>query len=273
MLQTANNTNVFYACFVGACLLVYYKLEAPKNAEYDYMLTLSAGLQALGFFMLARDTSASAAEGLSEKMLWAFIIAHTTRLSTTFWGEGYIPEDNTGDVFLFQGLEASGVLLCVFQVMRLSAVRSTQDVGQGIERWHQVIAMCGVSAVLAYFTKSTGHDDYWADLSWMFATWLEAFALLPQVHLLFSGAGIVDEAAAHFAGLTLASSLVILAFWVRMTHDRYREYENEAGDHRFFIAVLVACGIRVALCGGYAYLFSKQTKNKANYELCAHDEL
>ena len=26
-------------------------------------------------------------EGLSEKALWAFFIAHVTRLSTTFWGE------------------------------------------------------------------------------------------------------------------------------------------------------------------------------------------
>ena len=55
--------------------------------------------------------------------------------------------------------------IVVFQVMRLTAVRSSQDVGQGIERWSQVIGMCGVSALLAYFTKSTGHDDYWADLS------------------------------------------------------------------------------------------------------------
>lgn len=95
----------------------------------------------------------------------AFIIAHVTRISTTVWGEGYIPEDNTGDVYLYQGLELMGVAIVVFQVMRLTAVRSSQDVGQGIERWSQVIAMCAVSAILAYFTKSTGHDDYWADLS------------------------------------------------------------------------------------------------------------
>ena len=113
----------------------------------------------------------------------AFIIAHVTRISTTVWGEGYIPEeslrglqhcslhvvsnvcgqDNTGDVFLYQGLELLGVLVVVFQakhlpimsclpvnewqtgvalqVMRLSAVRNSQDVGQGIERWSQLIGM------------------------------------------------------------------------------------------------------------------------------------
>ena len=36
----------------------------------------------------------------------------------------------------------------------------------------------------------------------MFSTWLEAFALAPQVYLLVTGACYVDESAAHFAGLT-----------------------------------------------------------------------
>ena len=36
----------------------------------DYWLTLAAGLQVLGFAMLAMDTTSSAAEGLSEKTLW-----------------------------------------------------------------------------------------------------------------------------------------------------------------------------------------------------------
>lgn len=263
---------ILYGGFALICLLVYYKLEAPANAAYDYWLTLAAGLQVLGFAMLAMDTSSSAAEGLSEKTLWAFIIAHVTRISTTVWGEGYIPEDNTGDVFLYQGLELLGVAIVVFQVMRLTAVRSTQDVGQGIERWSQVIAMCAVSAVLAYFTKSTGHDDYWADLSWMFSTWLEAFALGPQVYLLVTGACYVDESAAHFAGLTLGSAVVFTAFWGRVTKDRYREFDQD-GDHTFFHAILTACFIRVALCTTYVYLFTKQTKKRPDYELCAHDEL
>ena len=75
-------------------------------------------------------------------------------------------EDNTGDVFLYQGLELLGVLVVTFQagssgmcrdvcrfvkiwllqVMRLSAVRSSQDVGQGIERWSQLIGMRSLAA-------------------------------------------------------------------------------------------------------------------------------
>merc|ERR1712039_721519 len=52
-----------------------------------------------------------------------------------------------------------------------------------------------------------GHNDWFADLSWMFSVWLEAFALLPQVWLL-TKASQVDETAVHFASLTLGASPV-----------------------------------------------------------------
>eukprot|EP00931_Biecheleriopsis_adriatica_P109127 TRINITY_DN83395_c0_g1_i1.p1 TRINITY_DN83395_c0_g1~~TRINITY_DN83395_c0_g1_i1.p1 ORF type:complete len:270 (+),score=54.53 TRINITY_DN83395_c0_g1_i1:80-889(+) len=264
---------VLYGGFALACLLVYYKLEAPQNAAYDYWLTLAAGLQTLGFVRLTMDTSSSAVEGLSEKTLWAFVVAHVTRISTTIWGEGYIPEDNTGDVFLYQGLEVASVLMLIFQVMRLSAVRSSQDVGQGVERWSQLIVMCGLSAVLAFYTKSTGHDDYWADLSWMFAIWLEAFALGPQVHLLYTGASRVDESAQHFAGLTLASAVVHAAFWGRVAHDRWQDFEKEGAYNNFFMGITVACLLKVGMCGAYFVLFNKTVGRKPDYELCAADEL
>eukprot|EP00930_Biecheleria_cincta_P039236 TRINITY_DN26994_c0_g1_i1.p1 TRINITY_DN26994_c0_g1~~TRINITY_DN26994_c0_g1_i1.p1 ORF type:complete len:269 (+),score=53.91 TRINITY_DN26994_c0_g1_i1:92-898(+) len=267
-----NSMQLLYGGFALACLLVYYKLEAPPNALYDYWLTLAAGLQCMAFARLAIDSTDSAAEGLSEKTLWAFVIAHVTRISTTVWGEGYIPEDNTGDVYLYQGLELGAVILVIFQVMRMGAVRSGHDVGQGMERWTQLIGMVALAAVLAYFTKSTGHDDYWADLLWMFSTWMDCFALAPQVHLLATGASKVDESATHFAGLTLASSIVFGAFWFRVSYDRYQDFERE-GALIFFKAIVFASALRVALCATYFYLFKGVLKKKPDYELCAADEL
>lgn len=253
--------------------MVYNFLQAPENAAYDYWLTLSAGLQALAFAVLAVDTRSSVAEGLSEKTLWAFVIAHVTRISTTFWGEGYVPEDNTGDVYLYQILELVGVLLVLFQIMRLSAIRNVHDVGQGIERWSLVIGMVGVATVLAFFTKSTGHNDYYADLSWMFSVWMEAMALSPQVHLLFTGASKVDESATHFAGLTLAAALIFAAFWGRVARDRFAEFAKE-GEHYFFYGICLAALIRVGLCSAYFVLFKKSTsKSKTEYELCSSEEL
>merc|ERR1719480_658937 len=125
-------------------------LETKSTGAYDYMLTLSAGFQAIAFAILVFDTASHVGEGLSTKMLWAFFIAHVARLSTTFWGPGYIPEDNTSDVYLYQVLELTGCLMLGYKIMMLSAARSTHDVGQGLERWSMLIAMAALALVLAY---------------------------------------------------------------------------------------------------------------------------
>merc|ERR1712039_498210 len=148
--------------------------------------------------------------------------------------------------------------------------RTQMDVGQGVERWSMLIGMNAVALVLAYKTKSTGHNDYFADLSWMFSVWLESFALAPQVHLLVnSPRSVVDDSALHFAGLTLAAALAFAFFWGRNTRDHYEELQKE-GDHGFFYAIVVAGVIRVALCSAYFYLFMKAApgkgKNGPEYE-------
>lgn len=265
-----------YALFFVGCITIFKTLRARSTGEYDYLLTLSASLQALAFALLVLESKSSVGEGLSEKSLWAFFIAHLTRISTTFWGEGYVPEDNTADVYLYQLMELAGVLLVTFKVLHLNTVRTIQDVGQGMERWSMLIGQAAASIVLAYLTKSTGHNDYFADLSWMFSVWFEAFALAPQVYLLLTVSHRnIDESAAHFAGLTLISALVFAGFWYRIARDHYSEYEKE-GAHLFFWGVLGAAFIRVMLCSVYVYLFTRNTSGSKGrgpeYELCAQDE-
>lgn len=270
-------TSALYGCFLVGCVVIYRSLQAKATGTYDYVLTLSAGLQALAFALLVCDARSQVAEGLSEKALWAFFIAHVTRLSTTFWGEGYVPEDNTGDVYLYQLLELSGVVLLSCKLLNMATLRTMHDVGQGIERWTMLIGMVSVSIVLAWMTKSTGHNDYFADLSWMFSVWLEAFALLPQVQLLF-GATQVDESAVHFAGVTLAASLAFGAFWWKNALDKYTDFMQE-GYHGFLYGIVLAAVVRVSLCAVYFYLFVKTSKafagvlkTKGEYELCAQDD-
>merc|ERR1719401_1341586 len=131
------------------------------------MLTLSASLQALAFGLLALESKNAVGEGLSEKTLWAFFIAHVTRLSTTVYGEGYVPEDNTADVYLYQILELTGVLVLTFQLLKISATRTMHEAAQ--ESWNMLIISGVVSLVMAWFTRSTGHNDLLADVSWMFS--------------------------------------------------------------------------------------------------------
>lgn len=274
MIRERPRAAALYAAFFIGVVTIWKTLQARATGQYDYILTLSAALQSLAFGLLVFDTKSTVAEGLSEKTLWAFFIAHVTRLSTTFWGDGYIPEDNTSDVYLYQSLELSGVLMLGYELLKLQTVRNIHDVGQGMERWTMLGGMVGVALILGWKTKSTGHGDYFADISWMFSVWLEAFALGPQVMLLINK-GFVDESAMHFVGFTLMASLTFAFFWLRNSRDHYAEFADY-GEHGFFWAIGTAALIRVGLCGAYGFLFFR-SRNKggrgAEYEMCPHDEL
>jgi len=266
-----------YALFIVGTVIIYRSLQAQATGQYDYVLTLSAGLQALAFALLVLDTRSQVAEGLSEKTLWAFFIAHVSRLSTTFWGEGYVPEDNTSKIFLYQILELSGVVLLAGKLLQMTMLRTMHDVEQGMDRWAMLISMALSAVILGYMTRSTGHNDVLADILWMFSVWLEAFALLPQVQLLWKTSQ-VDESAVHFAGVTLAASLAFAAFWIKNAKDHYASFMQE-GYHSFMYGIVCCAIIRVSLCACYFFLFTRHGKKfkgmlggKVEYELCAQDD-
>jgi len=254
-VQSQPRAAALYTCFGVGCFMMYRMVQAPPSGTYDHLLTLSASVQTLAFCLLVAETRHGVGEGLSEKALWAFFIANVTRLSTTTWGEGYVPEDNTGDVMLYQIMEIVGVLLMGYQLLKLNTLRSIHDVGQGSERWSLVAVMVVAAMGLAVFTKSTGHNDYFADVSWMFSVWLEAFALLPQVMLLKS-ISAVDESMMHFVALTVVASLIWGIFWGRIANERM----SDNRDNIFFWGILSAAAIRSILCATYLYLFV-QAKN------------
>jgi len=241
-----------YVSFIGGLVALYKFMKYEHEYDqHDYILTLTAGFQTLAFAQLNLEMGKDAGEGLSEKMLWAFSIAQIARLSTTVWGEGYVPMDNTADIYLYQIVEVLGVLLIVFQLLKLAMIRNMQDVGQGSERWILVVIMTTVSGGLAYVTKSNAHGDYIADLVWMFSVWLEAFAVIPQVQLLWKHSR-ATESMQHFVALNLVASMSFVVFWGLCTQAQYTP-----GLFNFFTGILSAGCIRVGLCAYYLHLFAQ----------------
>jgi len=254
-------TALYMSFFLGC--IAFWKLLQFRTAALDYVLTLSASLQSLAFALLVVEAGGGCGEGLSEKALWAFFIAHVARLSTTMWGPGYTPEDNSSDVYLYQILELSGVLLLGFYLLKLGSMRTMRDVGQTYERWSVLSGMVGVSVVAAYLTKSTGHNDWFADFSWMFSVWLEALALGPQVMLLCTSAAQVEEGSMHFVFLSLLAAMAFGYFWSRSAWDSYTEFQKE-GAHVFYWGILSCACIRVSLCVTFLYLFMKNRGKKGS---------
>merc|ERR1740115_554449 len=95
--------------FVGA-----FTLYNALSAGFSSFLTLSAGLQCLGFVLLAMKVqNQRAITGLSGKTLAMYALTLCFRLSSTVHLNGYLPVDQTGD-WAYQAIEICSLAMVVY---------------------------------------------------------------------------------------------------------------------------------------------------------------
>merc|ERR1719446_1771581 len=100
--QVASSTVILsYTVFFVGAITLYNVL----SAGFSSFLTLSAGLQCLGFVLLTMQVhNKRATTGLSGKMLAMYGLTFCFRLSSTVHLNGYLPVDQTGD-WAYQAIE------------------------------------------------------------------------------------------------------------------------------------------------------------------------
>jgi len=195
--------------FVGAVTL-YNAL----SAGFSSFLTLSAGLQCLGFVLLAMKVqNQQASTGLSGKTLMMYALTLCFRLSSTVHLNGYLPVDQTGD-WAYQAIEICSLVLVVY-LMRCAFVthRATaQDQHDSFPLTVQNMVMgCFILAVMIH-----PNLDRWTffDIMWTTGCYLETLSMLPQLWML-SKIGEVEALASHFVVLSVLARVCSLVFWYR----------------------------------------------------------
>merc|ERR1719424_2036027 len=195
--------------FVGGATL-YNAL----SAGFSSFLTLSAGLQCLGFVLLATKVqNQRATTGLSGKMLAMYAVTLCFRLSSTVHLNGYLPVDQTGD-WAYQAIEICSLALTAY-LMRCTFVthrnaNHEQHDSFPINIQHMVMG-CFVLAVVIH-----PNLDRWTffDIMWTTGCYLETLSMLPQLWML-SKIGEVESLASHFVVLSVLARICSLIFWYR----------------------------------------------------------
>merc|ERR550537_1077613 len=113
------------------CYLVFFvggiTLYHALSAGFSSFLTLSAGLQCLGFVLLTlKVQSQRATTGLSGKMLVMYAMTLCFRLSSTLWLNGYLPVDRTGD-WAYQAIEICSLCLVAYLMRCVFVTRRSSD--------------------------------------------------------------------------------------------------------------------------------------------------
>merc|ERR1719198_2805606 len=178
--------------FVGGATL-YNAL----SAGFSSFLTLSAGLQCLGFVLLTtKVNNQKAATGLSGKTLIMYAATLCFRLSSTVHLNGYLPVDQTGD-WAYQAVEVCSLILvgylmhCVFVSHRTTYQETQDSCPLGIQG---AVMGCFILAVVIH-----PNLDRWPlfDILWTTGCYLETLAMLPQLWML-SKIGEVEALTSHF---------------------------------------------------------------------------
>jgi len=199
-----------YVVFLVGAVTLYNAL----SAGFSSFLTLCAGLQCLGFVLLAMKVqNHRSTTGLSGKMLAMYGLTLCFRLSSTLHLNGYLPVDQTGD-WAYQAIEICSLALVAY-LMRCVFVthRSTyQEQHDSFPITIQNLLMgCFILAVVIH-----PNLDRWTffDIMWTTGCYLETLSMLPQLWML-SKIGEVDALASHFVVLSVLARVCSLIFWYR----------------------------------------------------------
>merc|ERR1719240_2545385 len=116
-LPMASSTTSEYLVFVLAVVVVGRHFS---DHDFSTILTLGAGLQALGFALLSSHLSKKQTlSGISRKMLQMYVLVYVLRLTSTLVKNGYLPVDQSGD-WVYQ---AGDIVSCIIVVHLLHRMK------------------------------------------------------------------------------------------------------------------------------------------------------
>jgi len=202
------STSCTYVAFMMSVGVV---LRHFSDRDFSTVLTLGAGLQCLGFFLLLQKVKQQrSVAGISSKMLEMYVLVLLFRLSSTLIKQGYLPVDRSGD-YVYQMADIMSLCL-VFQL--LWCIHKTHKVTfqadhDSLEIWRAV----PVAIVLATFMHGNLNKSAFFDTTWTLGMYLDTIAMLPQYWMLVKKGGEVEALTSHFVALLVLSRACSFAFW------------------------------------------------------------
>jgi hypothetical protein len=243
-----SSTTSAYMVFVLALVVVGRHFS---DHDFSTILTLGAGLQALGFALLSSHLSKKRTlSGISQKMLQMYVFVYILRLTSTLVKNGYLPVDQSGD-WVYQ---AGDIVSCIIVVqllyrMKLANVEQPQD---SMRIWTMIIP-CAIMGTLIHADLN---NSVFFDRIWTISMNIDTLAMAPQLWLMGKVGGEIDSFTSHFVALLFLSRCCSFAFWFY----GYPELAPVGGGLNVAGWWIVAChGFQLILSGDFMYYYLKST--------------
>jgi hypothetical protein len=182
-----------------------------SDQDFSAVLTLSAGVQALGLLLLVYKVhTTKTVAGLSARSLEMYAAFFVFRLSSTLFKNGYIPVDRSGD-WVYQSADILSLLMVMQLLFSINIThRSTyQHMLDTVEMW-RAIPGC---ILLAIFVHGDLNAHPLFDTLWTVSLNLDAIALIPQLVMLYKTNGATEGLNAHYVFAIFCSRGLSFWFW------------------------------------------------------------
>jgi len=248
-------TNMALLGFFLLTVLVKYKY-ANGGRHFSVVLTLGSMLQCLAFLLLSMKVMyQKSVAGLSLRTMEMYVAMLLFRLSSTFFKDGYLPADKSGD-YVYQCSDCLSLVL-VLRLLYVGRTRyaDTYQSEQDALQAHRALPVCVVLGVLL---RGDLNDSLFFDSMWMISTLIDTISLLPQLFMLTKLGGKVECFTSHFIASTVAGRVCCFLFWLH----GYKEIGRVSGSRLGSYTVLLMLSAHLLLCADFMYYYIKGLRSQ-----------
>merc|ERR1719502_364943 len=171
----------------------------------------------------AQDSAA----GISVRSLEMFAVALFTRLCSTLFIVGYLPDDLSGrQVFQFFDISSLAAVIRLLYVIHHKH-HETYDAENDL---HGIAWTIPASFLLAFFVHPTLNRSLVFDTVYTAATVLDTWCMLPQLYMMMQQGGQVCDLLSRFVVLQFISRVCIVVFWADAWEELADGYYDTPGE-------------------------------------------
>jgi len=244
---------IFWIVGIICSFLSYYLFS---SGEYSFLVVLSSLIQLLSFaIILIKVYSYQNCSGLSLNTLISYGILLFSRLCSTLFYNGYLPNDKAGDWF-YQLTEILG-FICVLLLIFL--VKNTFKDTANLHDDHIDFKYLAIgSFLLALLVHTSLNNNMLTDILWTFSMYFEAVAVYPQIYLFSKKGGQIESYTSHYVALQGMSRLFSLLFWWD-TYPELNEDSNSMSLFSSYVGYFIICSqvIQLLIMIDFFYIYFK----------------
>merc|ERR550537_1347187 len=198
----------------------------------DFDISIVQALSSMCMFMsfvltTIKVAAQDSAAGISVRSLEMFALAIFTRLCSTLFIVGYLPDDLSGhQVFQFFDVSSLAAVIRLLYVIH----HKHQDTYDEKNDLHGIAWMIPASFLLAFFVHPTLNRSIVFDTIYTASTVLDTWCMLPQLYMMMNQGGRVCDLLSRFVVLQFISRVCIVIFWADAWEELADGYYDTPGE-------------------------------------------